>query len=187
MTQRSIAGTKERRVIERLTDASGGLASLDDRKRGEDVGSEDGRIQCQCCAESESIVSSASTRKIPRAASIASAVDVVWSANYSPRFPVAVCEVASAWLWQPRRLRAFLVSGECDCGCPTIYLTVDLALPVAEISNDVASEAEIDQTNDSVLLFARAGRLSSLEYVWIDEAPQQFPAVHRLRRVRPRV
>jgi PPOX class probable F420-dependent enzyme len=39
-------------------------------------------VQCQCCAESESIVSSASTRKIPRAATIASAVDAGWNANY---------------------------------------------------------------------------------------------------------
>ena len=53
-----------------------------------------------------------------------------------------------------------LVSGGCDCGCPTIYLTVNPSWPVAEISNDVASEAEIDQTNDSVLL--RSGRALAL-------------------------
>jgi hypothetical protein len=61
----------------------------------------EGGTQCQCCAESESIVSSASPRKIPRAASIASAVDAGWSANCRFRPWAAAPEVKGLALAAP--------------------------------------------------------------------------------------
>lgn len=67
-------------------EAAHSLASLDGMKFGEDVGSE-GRPRCHGCVGSASIVFSASTRRIRRAASTASAVDVDWSANCRSRDP----------------------------------------------------------------------------------------------------
>jgi hypothetical protein len=73
------------------------------------------------------------------------------------------------------------VSGGCECGCPTIDFTVDPTTPRAHVRELVVSEAEVDQTDDSVLLFVRDGRLNRLEYVWIGDAPATFPPAERLR------
>jgi hypothetical protein len=68
------------------------------------------------------------------------------------------------------------VSGRCDCPCPTVYLSVDEAVASAVTHDRVPARAEVATgSGDSVLLFADSGRLSSLEYAWIDEAPMEFP------------
>jgi hypothetical protein len=69
------------------------------------------------------------------------------------------------------------VSGRCDCPCPTIYLSVDEAVANAVTHDRVPVRAEVATgAGDSVLLFADSGRLSSLEYAWIDEPPMEFPS-----------
>ena len=69
------------------------------------------------------------------------------------------------------------VSGRCDCPCPTVYLSVDEAVASAVTNDLVPVRAEVATgAGDSVLLFANGGRLSSLEYAWIDEAPMEFPS-----------
>ena len=68
------------------------------------------------------------------------------------------------------------VSGRCDCPCPTIYLSVDEAVASAVTQDLVPVWAEVASSEgDSVLLFADGGRLSSLEYAWIDAPPVAFP------------
>lgn len=67
-------------------------------------------------------------------------------------------------------LQCLRVSGACDCGCPTVYFDSDQSGLV------VAAEASVAGTDDSVLVFVNArGCLSSLEYVWIDPPPAEFP------------
>jgi hypothetical protein len=69
------------------------------------------------------------------------------------------------------------VTGRCDCPCPTIYVSVDEAVASAVTQDLVPVRAEVATSDgDSVLLFAEGGRLSSLEYAWIDEPPVSFPA-----------
>lgn len=69
------------------------------------------------------------------------------------------------------------VSGRCDCPCPTIYLSVDEVIASAVTHDRVPVRAEVATgAGDSVLLFADGGRLSSLEYAWIDEPPMEFPS-----------
>lgn len=69
------------------------------------------------------------------------------------------------------------VVGTCGCGCPTIHF--------ADGANDSGIEKVADvavsDTLDAVLLFVSdSGRLSSLEYMWIDEAPAEFPSPESL-------
>jgi hypothetical protein len=67
------------------------------------------------------------------------------------------------------------VTGRCGCGCPSINLVVDGALPVAELADDpVAFEA--DGPDGGLIVFAEEGRLSCLEYWSVgDEPPAAFP------------
>jgi hypothetical protein len=74
-----------------------------------------------------------------------------------------------------------VVSGKCGCGCPTVYLSVDATAKAAPIAVRVPVGAEVSDTvGDYVLLFADNGRLSSLEYAWIEQPPGQFPVADRL-------
>jgi hypothetical protein len=79
-----------------------------------------------------------------------------------------------------------LVIGHCTCGCATVDLSVDRALPAATSSpSPVPNEATaLDATNEplgGVLVFVRDGYLSSLEIYSYDTAPiTAFPPLERL-------
>ena len=69
------------------------------------------------------------------------------------------------------------VVGTCGCGCPTIHFGHRAKDRGIEKVADVA----VSHTLDAVLLFVSdSGRLSSLEYMWIDEAPDEFPSPESL-------
>jgi hypothetical protein len=80
--------------------------------------------------------------------------------------------------------RTARVVGQCECGCATVYLAVDPALPVA---SEVAQFDAVDAQSRSVcdwdpprelILFVKEGRLSSIEIVWYGDAPiPDFPPV----------
>jgi hypothetical protein len=80
------------------------------------------------------------------------------------------------------RLDRLEVSGVCGCGCPSIHFAGE----GREKGIQIASEATVTDSMDSVLLFTTAtGELDSLEYVWLSEKPPaKFPALDRLRPVR---
>jgi hypothetical protein len=66
-----------------------------------------------------------------------------------------------------------VVSGMCGCGCPTVFFSH----PEKGQGIEVAADAAVVGTGDSVLLFISAGgRLDSMEYVWVGDAPPaEFP------------
>ena len=82
--------------------------------------------------------------------------------------------------------RSVVVTGGCDCGCPTVDLRVSSDVPaVAGFGSGlVPAEGVVSKAGQAVpeqiILFARDGRLSSLEYVWIEEPPQQWPPRDRI-------
>ena len=60
---------------------------------------------------------------------------------------------------------------------PDHHVSVDESVASAVTHDLVPVRAEVATgEGDSVLLFADAGRLSSLEYAWIGEPPVAFPA-----------
>ncbi|MFC9894605.1 hypothetical protein ACFVMC_13030 [Nocardia sp. NPDC127579] len=75
------------------------------------------------------------------------------------------------------------VVGKCRCGCPTIDLEVDPSAPTAvDIPNPV-SEASTD--DGGLLLFARDGKLTGLEYYPLtDVTPDRFPPPDRIHLTR---
>lgn len=75
------------------------------------------------------------------------------------------------------------VSGECKCGCATVYLSVDDSMPTAdEVGQSNAVDAASRATPDDglpveLILFVKGGRLSSVELVWYGDAPiAEFPS-----------
>ena len=71
----------------------------------------------------------------------------------------------------------------CDCGCPTIAISVDRTLPRARVRSSVAIEGRWDAQPApiEVLLFVRDGYLASMELVWYGEAPpRDWPDVSGL-------
>jgi len=77
-------------------------------------------------------------------------------------------------------LEAAQVTGECECVCPTISVSVDAtrAKPVAYSAMPVASA---DYDGGGVMVWVEDGWLSHLEiYWWSDEAPTEFPALDHL-------
>lgn len=79
-----------------------------------------------------------------------------------------------------------LVAGKCDCGCPSIELTVSEEVPRAAMPHRLAPvEGVVAPTADGpageVILFVDDGRLSYLEYVhYSDPPPSDWPAIERI-------
>ena len=79
-----------------------------------------------------------------------------------------------------------MVTGRCDCGCPTVDLSVAQDAPPAPVIGPTAPvEVQVTPVGGEpvgdVLLFVKAGRLSSLEYVYYtDSPPQQWPPADRM-------
>jgi hypothetical protein len=82
-----------------------------------------------------------------------------------------------------------LVTGQCQCGCPTVSFTVDSSkAPRARFHGTplLPVEAEAGDGDDLVqlILFARHGWVESLELVYYSpEPPTEFPAPTQLRLV----
>ncbi len=72
------------------------------------------------------------------------------------------------------------MTGCCACGCPTIELAIDEAAPTADITDQVAVEADVP--DGGLIVFVEDGRLSGLEY-WFtgDETPAGFPPPRQIR------
>jgi hypothetical protein len=81
-----------------------------------------------------------------------------------------------------KQAETILVTGRCDCGCATVYLTVDESLPTAdEVEKYAAVDAAgrpgaDDAPPPELILFVRDGRLSSVEIVWYDSPIPKFPS-----------
>jgi hypothetical protein len=79
-----------------------------------------------------------------------------------------------------------MVTGRCDCGCPTVDLSVPQdALPAPVIGPTAPVEVRVTPVGGEpvgeVLLFVKAGRLSSLEYVYYtDSPPRKWPPADRM-------
>lgn len=88
------------------------------------------------------------------------------------------------------QVQGALVVRLCDCGCPSFDLQVaadaqpaaELPLGPAPFEGDVQA-ADPSQQPGSILLFLERGRLSSVEYVWIDHSPGDWPSPERIRLV----
>jgi hypothetical protein len=77
------------------------------------------------------------------------------------------------------------VTGRCECGCPTVDLSVDQATPVANVEGRVPIEADVlEGQAGGLVLFVDEGRLSCLEYWTVDGTPTEFPSPQQIRPVR---
>ncbi len=85
--------------------------------------------------------------------------------------------------------RTVTVVGRCDCGCPSVELAVDAQAPKSQYAGTVLpTEGRIEPVGieppGEVLLFAKDGRLSYLEYVFYgDTPPSSWPPTERIRTV----
>jgi hypothetical protein len=83
--------------------------------------------------------------------------------------------------------RSALVCRRCDCGCPTVDLQVAADAPEASNlkSRLVPSEGEVSPVGQEapgqIILFVDGGRLSSLEYVYFDVVPKEWPSADRIQ------
>ena len=78
------------------------------------------------------------------------------------------------------QLEAASVISECDCGCPTMSVTVDAARaqPVSYSPKPVATA---DYDGGSIMVWIEEGWLSHLEiYWWSDDTPTEFPSLEEL-------
>jgi hypothetical protein len=79
-----------------------------------------------------------------------------------------------------------LVTGKCDCGCPSIELTVGDGVSASERPHRLAPVEGVvapmgDGPPGEVLLFVDDGKLSYLEYVhYNDPPPSDWPALDRI-------
>jgi hypothetical protein len=78
-----------------------------------------------------------------------------------------------------------VVTGRCDCGCPTIDVTTSLDLERSRIADPTSpAEGWVDHGEENapgeLILFLDEGRLSSLEYVHYDEIPSDWPDINRV-------
>ena len=79
-----------------------------------------------------------------------------------------------------------MVTGHCDCGCPTVDLSVPPDVPPAPVAGPTAPvEARVTpmggEAVGDVVLFVKAGRLDSLEYVYYtDSPPRKWPPADRM-------
>lgn len=84
--------------------------------------------------------------------------------------------------------RQAVVVGRCDCGCPTIELSVPSEMRAAVPAPNRLAPVEGRITSDTgepvgdILLFVDDGRISSLELVWYtDDPPRIWPPTVRIR------
>jgi hypothetical protein len=107
----------------------------------------------------------------------------ILDALLTPEFP------GSAQLWS--QMPDAVVVGRCDCGCPTVNISVaktaprsDAALngPLAPYEGRVAPLS--DEPVGDLLLFVNDGYMSSLEYVfYTDTPPMEWPRLDRVEIV----
>ena len=85
----------------------------------------------------------------------------------------------------PSSLRAqvpgLMVTGGCECRCPTIYFAHGAKADGVVIE----AEAAVTSTHDAVVLLVSArGELDALEYIWLGESPpSEFPPVSALEPI----
>lgn len=85
------------------------------------------------------------------------------------------------------------VVATCDCGCPTIDLTVPASLPQASTTTRdgrIPYEGDVKGPDGvsiaDIMVFVEEGRLSSLEYVTHQEpAPNDWPQAYEIALVGP--
>ncbi len=78
-----------------------------------------------------------------------------------------------------------LVTGRCSCGCPTIDLATSPDSNRSRIADSTSPvQARVDHGEGHApgefILFLNDGRLSSLEYVYYDEIPNDWPDIDRV-------
>ena len=79
-----------------------------------------------------------------------------------------------------------LVTGKCDCGCPSIELTVAQEVPRSTVPHRLAPVEGVvalaaDGPPGEVILLVDDGKLSYLEYVhYSDPPPSDWPAIERI-------
>lgn len=84
-----------------------------------------------------------------------------------------------------RQSPTVLVSGRCDCGCPTIDLMTSSDVERSRIADGTSpvggwvDHGEGHAPGD-LILFLDEGRLSSLEYVYYDEIPGDWADINRV-------
>lgn len=84
-----------------------------------------------------------------------------------------------------KQVDSALVVGRCDCGCPTIDLTVAAGAPCADAERSPLPSELRDTSVDppgEVILFVKNGYLQSLEYVsYRSNPPLEWPDVEALK------
>jgi hypothetical protein len=81
-----------------------------------------------------------------------------------------------------------MVVGRCDCGCPTVSLTVPNDIPASAVHTPIRlapAEGRVtpiaNEPPGDIILFVDNGRMSSLEYVsYVDPAPSEWPPLDRV-------
>lgn len=87
-----------------------------------------------------------------------------------------------------------VVVGKCDCGCPTVDISVPVSAPRSDalLKGSLAPfEGRVAQLGDEpvgeLLLFVNEGYISSLEYVfYVDTPPAEWPNLDRVEVVQIR-
>ena len=85
-----------------------------------------------------------------------------------------------------------VVVGTCDCGCPTVDISVSSSAPRSGANGPLAPyEGRVTPLQDEpvgeILLFLDAGYISSLEYVfYADPPPKDWPTLDRVELVHVR-
>jgi hypothetical protein len=85
-----------------------------------------------------------------------------------------------------------MVIGRCDCGCPTVDLSVQLIVPASSVdtpSRLAPVEGRVtpiaNEPPGDIILFVDDGRMSCLEYVSFDDpSPSEWPSLGRVTVVR---
>ncbi|MEO5662975.1 MAG: hypothetical protein ABIR39_06800 [Nocardioides sp.] len=70
-----------------------------------------------------------------------------------------------------RQAASVLVTGGCECGCPSI----DFGHPDVGPGINPVVNAEIKDTNDTLFVFTQGPWLAGIEYVGYDDQPAQLP------------
>jgi hypothetical protein len=76
-----------------------------------------------------------------------------------------------------------VVSGHCNCGCPSVDLVVEGDVPLAAVTSRVPVNAEVaGVVGGGLIVFVDDGRLSGLEfYSAEDSTPSEFPDLDRIQ------
>ena len=83
------------------------------------------------------------------------------------------------------QLEGMLVSEYCECGCPSLKLTVRTEQPPVLFAKQIIVEAASEMENSCIglMLWTESGKLADFE-VWeagVDERPYALPATETLR------